>query len=233
MAPEVFKNNYNEKCDIWSIGVILFLLIEGKPPFIGQNEGETKMKIGSMKYKFSSELENYSEKGEVVKDLIAHMLIKEDERFNAQEVLNHRWIKEKEKNIPYNIEDLLNQIKLYQKMDNFEKKIISFIASRLNSDEVENLKNFFVYLDENNDGRISKKEFELGVRKVSIENIEKVEIDNCFDNIDTNEDSNIEYTEFIASCINKGLYLDKNNLREIFDAIDNILLVINNKLPLL
>ena len=220
MAPEVFKNNYNEKCDIWSIGVILYFLIEGKPPFIGQNEGETKMKIGSMKYKFSSELENYSEKGEVVKDLIAHMLIKEDERFTAQEVLNHRWIKEKEKNIPYNIEDLLNQIKLYQKMDNFEKKIISFIASRLNSDEVENLKNFFVYLDENNDGRISKEEFELGVRKVSTENIENIEIDKCFNNIDTNEDSNIEYNEFIASCINKGLYLDKNNLREIFDAID-------------
>ena len=77
-----------------------------------------------MKYKFTSEWENYSEKGEGVKDLIAHMFVKEDERFTGQEVLNHRWIKEKEKNIPYNIEDPLNQIKFYQKMDNFEKKLL-------------------------------------------------------------------------------------------------------------
>ena len=220
MAPEVLQNNYNEKCDIWSLGVILYFLIEGQPPFNGQNDGDIKMKIKSMKYKFSKEWEQYSEKGEVVKDLINHMLVKEDERYNAQQVLDHPWINKEKKFVSNDIEDILNQIKYYQKMDNFEKKIISFIASRLNSNEVEEFKNLFVYFDKNNDGKISPEEFDVGVKNVSSEEMKNEEIENYFNNIDTNEDGNLEYTEFIASCINKGKYLDKNNLKEIFDAID-------------
>lgn len=40
IAPEVIKGSYNEKCDIWSCGVILYILITGKPPFNGFNDDE-------------------------------------------------------------------------------------------------------------------------------------------------------------------------------------------------
>lgn len=217
MAPEVFENNYSKKCDIWSIGVILYFLIEGKPPFVGANDGETKMKIKSMDYKFSKEWEKYSED---VKDLIKHMLVGEEERYTAEQVLKHRWIKKEDKDFPKDSEDNLNQIKHYKKMDNFGKKIILFIASRLNSKSEERLKNFFVALDRDNDGTISYNEFEDGIKNVSKENLRDSQIKALFDNIDTNKDGNLEYTEIIASCINEGYYLNRNNLREIFDAID-------------
>jgi calcium-dependent protein kinase len=48
IAPEVLQHNYNEKCDLWSIGVLMYILLSGQPPFDGDNEKEilTKVKIG-------------------------------------------------------------------------------------------------------------------------------------------------------------------------------------------
>jgi len=50
IAPEVFEENYNEKCDIWAIGVILYIMITGIPPFYGSNDKAIKAMIIKGKY---------------------------------------------------------------------------------------------------------------------------------------------------------------------------------------
>ncbi len=52
IAPEVLKRKYNEKCDIWSCGIILYILLTGKPPFGGSTDKEVLEKVESGKFEF-------------------------------------------------------------------------------------------------------------------------------------------------------------------------------------
>lgn len=45
IAPEVHKHNYDEKCDVWSCGIIMYITLCGYPPFRGKNKDEIKTKI--------------------------------------------------------------------------------------------------------------------------------------------------------------------------------------------
>ena len=54
VSPEVLKGDYDEKCDIWSAGVILYILLSGDPPFNGPTDNDIYKKISLKKYSFPS-----------------------------------------------------------------------------------------------------------------------------------------------------------------------------------
>ena len=221
VAPEVLMGNYTEKCDIWSLGVIIFFLVGGYPPFLGKDDAETKIKILKMKYEFKQD--KFKDASEDVIDLIKHCLVKEEDRFNIEQILEHRWIK-KDKIFPIDEKNLYKEfetnLRLYQKMDNFEKKIIMFIAMRLNEDEIKQLENLFVALDKDDNGTLSKSEIMAGIKKVKEKDISEEKINNIFRRVDTNDNNKLDYTEFISSIIGQDIYLNKKRLKEVFDHLD-------------
>jgi calcium-dependent protein kinase len=91
MAPEVLKGNYFNECDLWSCGVILYILLGGNPPFDGKNPQEIYSKIEKSEVKLKgSEWNNVSEEA---KDLIIKLLEKNvSKRITAQEALKHPFI---------------------------------------------------------------------------------------------------------------------------------------------
>lgn len=82
IAPEVLKGNYTEKCDLWSIGVIMFILLSGIPPFNGATDDEIMEKVGIGKFDFKDKI--WKNRSSDAIDLITKLLtFNPDKRINA------------------------------------------------------------------------------------------------------------------------------------------------------
>jgi serine/threonine protein kinase len=94
IAPEVLSGTYTEKCDLWSIGVILYIMLSGKPPFQGQNDKEILRKVADANYTLNGEI--WQKRSDDAKQLIKQLMEKDvAKRLTAKDALNHPWITRK------------------------------------------------------------------------------------------------------------------------------------------
>lgn len=91
IAPEIIAGSYDEKCDLWSAGVILYILVTAIPPFDGANDKEIIASVKKGFYTFQiPEMKSVSAE---CKDLIKRLLMPEKSRITIQEVFEHPWMK--------------------------------------------------------------------------------------------------------------------------------------------
>lgn len=89
-APEIFKGQYNEKCDLWNCGAILYFMLCGSPAFDSNNEADIEELITSGNYNFDNEY--FEEVSDRAKDLIKNLMnVDPDARLSAKDALNHEW----------------------------------------------------------------------------------------------------------------------------------------------
>ena len=218
VSPEILNGEYNQKCDIWSAGIILCILLTGEPPFNGPNETVIYNKIKNLEYYFSERWRYISYEA---KDLVSHMLVPQNLRYNASEVLAHPWFKiVQDDKINLNLDFDLSFLISYKKANTFKKMILTFIASRLNENDIRDLNKLFETFDINNDGQISFEEFQQALLNIKYNGIKQEEIKEMFTSIDTDKNGKIDYTEFIASCLKEKIYLNKERLDEAFSVFD-------------
>ena len=83
IAPEVLNQKYNEKVDIWSCGIILYIFLCGYPPFAGKTDKETLAKVQAGKLIFDRN--DWSTVSSEAQDLISKMLnLDVTKRYSAQ-----------------------------------------------------------------------------------------------------------------------------------------------------
>ena len=216
VSPEVIKGKYDEKCDIWSAGVILYILICGYPCFNGEDDKEIISSILRGKVQFySPEWDNISDD---VKNLVLKMCCPPEKRLTAEQVLNETWVKDNAPNGSQNmVPKKIDGFKKYAGSDKLRKAVLTYIASRLSENEIKEIKEIFQSIDTNNDGKITLEEMKKAISKGDI-NIKFDE--DIFKKIDTDNSGNIEYTEFISASIEKNVYMNEQKLRDAFNLFD-------------
>ena len=93
IAPEVLQKNYGAKCDIWSIGVITYIILSGIPPFNGASDQEIMKKVKLGKFNFNDPV--WKSISDQCKDFISKLLtLDQNARPAAEQALEHPWLKQ-------------------------------------------------------------------------------------------------------------------------------------------
>ena len=223
MAPEVINGTYNEKCDIWSAGIILFVLLSGVPPFLGRTLNGITQKILDIKYDFNRpEWSNVSNES---KDLLQKIFVCADKRPTAEEILNHVWVN---KLSPNSKEIILNldfkNVFEYSNMNKIQKSIISFVTYRFTFEQTRNLTEIFKSLDVNSDGVLTISELGEGLNIIydrSGIKINENDLNSIFENIDLDKSGNINYSEFLAATLDLKKEIKIEHMFEAFKSFDS------------
>ena len=223
MSPEVIKGNYDEKCDIWACGVILYTLLSGYPPFNGQTDKDIYNMISKMNFDFEQPV--WKNVSKYAKELIKKMLSPAKSRYTAEEVLNSKWLSVKTKKNDEKTNYYLDytHIEKYKSYSKFKQVILTFIASRLSSEESDKIRNIFCCIDESQKGFITYEDFSnYLINECNIDEIsnKQNEIKKAFRSVDIDQNNAIDYTEFLAANIEETIYLKEEKLKEAFRQFD-------------
>jgi len=224
IAPEVLNNKYNEKCDLWSCGVIMYILLCGYSPFNGRTEEAIleKVKIG----KFSMSDSIWEEVSNEAKDLVKKLLTKNiEKRLSAEQAINHEWFKKVEKFekriSKSNLEIVFNNLKNFRTEQKLQQAVLSFLVHNLiQKEEVVELRKVFLSFDENGDGRLTKTELEQALKNFMPLKDAKNESEIMMKKIDLDSSGYIEYEEFITASADKYKLLTEENLKYAFNVFD-------------
>ncbi len=201
----MLKKSYTEKCDLWSCGVILYILLCGYPPFNGANDKQIIEAV--LKGKFTLDEPEWDDVSDDAKDLVKRLLtLDPDRRISATEALQHRWIKlmaQAEKIDKQVAAKTLSNLKNFRGEQKLKQAALAFIASQLVSkDETEHLEKIFQAIDKDGDGNLSKEEILNGYEEHFGVPISEEEVDKMFKEIDMDGNGSIDYTEFVMATMN-------------------------------
>ena len=226
IAPEVLQKHYNEKCDTWSAGVILYMLIVGRAPFDGKDDDEIIENIS--KGEFNSKHRKLVSASNEVQDLVKKLLeVDPVRRLSAAQALKHPWFtKFKAKSLYNNIEKekiemYLNRLMTYTINSKFQQMVLAFIVHNISySEDTKNILKIFRMFNEKDDGKLTKGELTKGLCQYVDENKVKNEIDGIFLMLDGANHGYIEYEEFLRACLDKNTILDDEHILYAFNFFD-------------
>lgn len=227
VAPEVLEAKYSEHCDIWSFGVVMFVMLFGYPPFHASTDDEIFKKI-------AKGFSNVTKKGygawfpaaipcsEDAKDLIAKCLKQSQaERLTAGECLSHKFFHGGASDKPL-VEGVLANLNAFTANVNFKVQVLSLMTDILGKDELSDLKTMFKSIDANGDGQITADELRNALKKQGItdQKLLSEELDKLMALADVDGDGTLSYDELVLTSVQRKLAAKEERLWEAFCKFD-------------
>mmetsp|Transcript_11797 Transcript_11797/g.29899 ORF Transcript_11797/g.29899 Transcript_11797/m.29899 type:complete len:1104 (-) Transcript_11797:44-3355(-) len=236
VAPEVIRGQYDERCDIWAIGVIAFLLFSGDPPFGGCGGPEPLMVVrqnildGDFEFEPAEIWDLVSRLGKAfVKDLL---VTDPKNRPTAREAQKHAWLKVQASRLREDTgqDNVLNPnvVKAligFKEFSDMRKLLSEVLSFTLLPDQIKDLRKEFEIMDTDGTGEISldslKEVLVSNAEAGSLGALTEEEVVDIFNAMRVNkEETTIHWHEFIAAGLTQ-CHVDDRNLRLAFDRLDS------------
>ncbi|CAH1412561.1 unnamed protein product [Lactuca virosa] len=195
MAPEVLKRNYGPEVDVWSAGVILYILLCGVPPFWAETEQGVAEAI--IKSVIDFKRDPWPKVSENAKDLVKKMLNPDPKlRLTAQQVLEHPWLFNAKSAPNVSLGEVVrSRLKQFSVMNKLKKRALRVIAEHLSVVEVADIKETFDMMDTGKKGKINLEELRNGLFKLGqLMNDEDLQI--LMESVDVDGDGALNYGRF-------------------------------------
>lgn len=228
VAPEVLKGNYDKQCDVWSLGVILFVFLCGYPPFEGDNNKEIFRNV--LKQPLTFDPADWNTISDSAKDLVTKMLDKDPaNRISAEQCLAHPWFTSNDIAENHAGHDpqllhadkmmVLRRIKNFRQPKRLQVAALTFLVNQVDTSTFDfaKLRNAFRTLDTDGSGTLELSEIRTAFNEL---NMSEEEINQIFERIDFNGDGEINYTEFLAVTVDRRRAITEANMTFAFHHFD-------------
>ncbi|KAM0884191.1 hypothetical protein ACQ4PT_031141 [Festuca glaucescens] len=197
MAPEVLKRSYGQEVDVWSAGVILYILLCGVPPFWGDNDEKIAQAILRGGIDFSRE--PWPRVSASAKDLIRRMLDPDPTtRLTAPQVLEHPWLKNADTAPNVSLGEAVRaRLQQFSAMNKFKKKALGVVARNMPVEELDKYVQMFHLMDKDKNGNLSLEELMDGLH-INGQPVPESEIRMLLEAADTDGNGTLDCDEFVT-----------------------------------
>ncbi|XP_057784010.1 calcium-dependent protein kinase 18-like [Salvia miltiorrhiza] len=201
VAPEVLKRKSGPESDVWSIGVITYILLCGRRPFWDKTEDGIFKEVLRNKPDFRRK--PWPGISNAAKDFVKKLLVKNPQaRLTAAQALSHPWVREggEASEIPLDI-SVLSNMRQFVKYSRFKQFALRALASTLDEEEISDLRDQFDAIDVDKNGVISLEEMRQAMEKDLPWRMKDSRVLEILQAIDSNTDGLVDFSEFVAATL--------------------------------
>ena len=227
IAPEILqgdKRGYTSACDMWSLGVITYMLLSGTPPFKGRHDADVLTSVRRGKYTLSGR--RWEHVSDHAKNFVRKLLVyNATKRISATDGLKDPWIvrhaRARARKSPESKDlnpEIVSNLRAFTQFSALKRAALEAIAFQVAAPKLANLREVFLQMDEDRTGHISLHEMQRVL--VSRAGMDEGEVEQIFSRLDQDEQKTISYSEFLAATLSKRFYMREGRIRAAFQKLD-------------